>query len=161
MRECGKVKGELDLSNYVTKADLKNVAGVDTSKFAKKVGLASLNSEVDKLDIDELEKVSTCLSSLKSKVDQLDVHKLVLFPIDLSKLSDVVKNYVVKRDVYNAKIKDIEDIITDITNLATNTTLNAKTNEIKNEIPSITNLSTTAALNIRINEGKNKISDIT
>ena len=52
----GRVKGELDLSNYVTKGDFKNVAGVDTSKFAKKVDLGSLKSNVDKLDIDKLKK---------------------------------------------------------------------------------------------------------
>ena len=44
----GRVKVELDLSNYATKVDLKNATGVDTSKFAKKVDLASLKSEVDK-----------------------------------------------------------------------------------------------------------------
>ena len=48
--------------------------------------------------------------------------------------------------IYNAKIKNIEDKIPDVTYLATNTNLNAKINEIKNEIPSITNLATTAAL---------------
>ena len=72
----------------------------------------------------------------------LDVDKLVPVSVDLSKLSDVVKN-VLKKDVYNAKIKNIEDNIPDITNLATNTTLNAKINEVKNEIPSLTNLATT------------------
>ena len=65
------------------------------------------------------------LSNLKSKADKSDVDKLVPVSIDLSKLNDVVKNYVVKKDVYNAKIKNIEDQISDITNLATNTTLNA------------------------------------
>ena len=60
---------------------------------------------------------------MKSKVDELDVDKLVLVPADLSKLSDVVKNDVNRKDVYNAKIKNIEDEIPDITNLATNTTL--------------------------------------
>ena len=50
----GRVKVELDLSNYATKADLKNATGVDTSKFAKKVDLANLKSNVDKLDIDKL-----------------------------------------------------------------------------------------------------------
>ena len=59
-------------------------------------------------------------------------------PVDLSKLSDVVKNDVVKKDVFNAKIKHIEDKIPGITNLATKTTLNAKTNEVKSEIPNIT-----------------------
>ena len=47
---------------------------------------------------------------MKNKVDKLDVDKLVPVPVDLSKLSDVVKNDVVKKDVYNAKIKNIEDI---------------------------------------------------
>ena len=87
---------------------------------------------------------------MKRKVDKLDVDKLLPVSVDLSKLSDVVKNDVVKKDVYNAKIKTIEDKIPDITNLATNTTLNAKINEVKKEIPSITNLATTTALNANI-----------
>ena len=66
---------KLDLSNYATKADIKNVSHVDTSSFALKANLASLKTEVDKLDID----------------------KLVPVPVDLSKLSDVVKNDVVKK----------------------------------------------------------------
>ena len=51
----GNVKVELDLSNYVIKADLKNATGVDASKFAKKVDLASLKSKIDKFDIAKLE----------------------------------------------------------------------------------------------------------
>ena len=70
----------------------------------------------------------------------LDVNKLLLVPIDLSRLSDVVKNDAVEKDVYNAKIKNIEDKILGITKLATKTALNAKTNEVKDEIPSITYL---------------------
>ena len=50
----GRVKIELDLSNYATKADLENATFVDTSKFAKKIDLASLKSNTDKLDIDRL-----------------------------------------------------------------------------------------------------------
>ena len=49
------VNAELDLSSYSIKADLKNATDVDTSQFAKKVGLASLKSETDKLDISKLE----------------------------------------------------------------------------------------------------------
>ena len=128
------VKVELDLSNYATKIDLKNAAGVDTSDFVKKTDLANLKSDGDKLDIDKLKNVPSNLSNLKSKVDKLDVDKLVPVPVDLSKLSDVVKNDVIKKDLYNAKIKNIEDKIPDITNLATNTTLNAKINEVKNLI---------------------------
>ena len=127
----GRVKVELELSNYATKADLKNAAGVDTSIFAKKVDLASWKSNVDKVDIDKLKNVSTNLNNLKSKVDKLDFEKLVSVLVVLSKLSDVVKNNVVKKDVYNAKIKNTEDKIPDITNLATATALNAKSMSLK------------------------------
>ena len=63
---------------------------------------------------------------LKRKVEKIDVYKLVPVPVDLNKLSDVVKNDIVEKNVYDAKIKDIEDKIPDIANLASNTTLNAK-----------------------------------
>ena len=72
---------------------------------------------------------------MKSKVNQLDVDKLAPAPADLSKLSDVTENAVVKRDVCDATITNIEDKMPDITNLATNTSLNGK---IQKEIPSIT-----------------------
>ena len=84
---------------------------------------------------------------MENKVDKLDVDKLVLVPADLSKLNDVIKNDAVKSNVCNAKIRNIEEKIPDITYLATNTTLNAKINEIKNKIPSIINLAITVALN--------------
>ena len=69
------MKIELNVSNYATKSDLKNATSVDTSKFAKKVDLASLKSFIDKLDIDKLKNVPTSLSNLKSKLDKLDVDK--------------------------------------------------------------------------------------
>ena len=75
----GNVKVELYLSNYVTTADIKNATCVDTSKFAKKVDW----------------------SNLKREVDTLDVCKLKTNPVDLSKLSDVVKREVVKKNVYD------------------------------------------------------------
>ena len=68
---------KVDLSNYATKTDLKNVTHVDTSSFALKTNLASLKTEVDKLHID----------------------KLVPVPVDLSKLSNVIKTDVVKKVV--------------------------------------------------------------
>ena len=101
------------------------------------------------------------LSNLKSKEDKLDIGKLETTPVDLSKLSNVVKNEVVKKTEYNAKIKNIEDKIPDITNLATKTTLNAKINEVKGEIPSITNLATNYVLDDKINEIKGKIPSAT
>ena len=68
------IKVKIDLSNYATKTDIKNISRIDTSSFALKTNLASLKTEVDKLDID----------------------KLVPIPVDLSKLSDVVKMMLLK-----------------------------------------------------------------
>ena len=67
---------------------MKNATSVDTSKFdkKKKANLASLESEVDKLDIEKLEKVPAGLNSLKSKLDNLGVENLVPVPADLNKL---------------------------------------------------------------------------
>ena len=131
----GDIHVKVDLSNYATKSDLKNATGIDTSKLAAKFDLVSLKAEVDKLDTDKLKSVPTNLSNLKSKVDKLDIVKLETTPVDLSKLSNVVKNEVVKKTEYNAKIKNIEDKIPDITKLATKTILNTKINEIKAKIP--------------------------
>ena len=73
------IKVKIDLSNYATKTDIKNISHVDTSSFALKANLANLKTEVDKLDID----------------------KLALAPTDLSKLSNLVKNDAVKKTVYD------------------------------------------------------------
>ena len=87
------VKVELDLPNYATKADLKYATVVDTSDFAKKTDLASLKSDVDKLDVDKLKNVPGNFRNFKSKVDKLVVHKLVPLPVDLSKLNNVVRSH--------------------------------------------------------------------
>ena len=86
----GGIKVKADLSNYAEKTDFKNVTHVDTSSFALKTNLANLKTEVDKLDID----------------------KLAPFPTDLSKLSNVVKNDVVKKDVYNKLVAKVNNIDT-------------------------------------------------
>ena len=77
------------MSNYATKTDIKNISHIETSSFALKSNLASLKTEVDKLDID----------------------KLVPVPVDLSKLSDVVKN-VVKKTVYDKLVAKVNSIDT-------------------------------------------------
>ena len=83
---------------------------------------------------------------MTNKVDKLDADNLVLVIVDLIKLSNLVKNDVVKREVYNSKIKTIEEKVPDVTNLATNASLNAKIKEVKGEISNIINLATTTAL---------------
>ena len=158
------MKFYLDLSNYATKADLNNGTGVDTSKYAKKnVYLDDLKSRVDKLDIDKLKNEPTNSSNLKSKTDKLDADKLVAILVDLSKLNDLIKNDVVKKDMYNAYIKKIEDKLSKITNLANYwiTTLNGKINEVKNKIHSISNIASNIVLNSEINEVETKITNIT
>ena len=77
-----------------------------------------------------MKNLPTNQNNLTSKVDRLDVDKLVPVPVDLTKQSDVVKNDIVIKDVYNATVKNIEDNIPDITNLATKTTLSAKINKV-------------------------------
>ena len=90
-----------DLSNYATKIDLKNATGVGTSNLAKKVDLTILKYEVDKSDIDELEKAKNSLNSLKDQVDKLDIDNLVPVFVNFSKLRQVVKNKVVKKTECN------------------------------------------------------------
>ena len=60
-----KIKLGLDLSNYTIKSDLKAATGLDTSEFAEKSNIASLKSDIDKIDIDQLVNVPSCLNSLK------------------------------------------------------------------------------------------------
>ena len=86
----GDINVKVDLSNYATKADIKNISHVDTSSFALKTNLANLKIEVNKLDID----------------------KLVPVPVDLSKLSDVVKHDVVKKTVYDKLVEKVNNIDT-------------------------------------------------
>ena len=86
----GDINIKVDLSNYARKTDLKNVSHVDLSSLALKSNLASLKTEVDKLDID----------------------KLVPVPVDLSKLSHVVKNDVVKKTGYNKVVTKVYSIDT-------------------------------------------------
>ena len=116
------IKVKIDLSNYATKTDIKNISHVDTSSFALKTNLANLKTAVDKLDIDKLKHI----------------------PNDLSKLSNVVKNDVVKKTVYNKLVARVDNIDTGDFVLKTN--YNAKITELENKTPAISNLATKAAL---------------
>ena len=87
------IKVELDLANYPTKTDLKNITHVDVSSYASKTNLAALKSEVDKIDVDELKTT----------------------PADLAKLRNVVKNDVVKKTDYSTKVTSIEAQIAGLT----------------------------------------------
>ena len=84
----GDINVKVDLSNYATKADIKNISHIDTSSFASKSNLVSLQTKVDKLDIDKLLPVS----------------------VDLSKISDVVKNDVVKKTAHDELVKMLKSL---------------------------------------------------
>ena len=74
--------GNVDLSNYATKTDIKNILHFDTTSFALKSNLASLKTEVDNLDINKLKGLPDNLSNLKNKIDKLDIDKLVAIPVN-------------------------------------------------------------------------------
>ena len=93
----GDINVKVNLPNYATKTGIKNISHIDTSSCALKSNLASLKTEVNKLDIDKLKSLSNDLSNLKSKTDKLDIDKLAPVPVDLSQLSNVVKNEIVKK----------------------------------------------------------------
>ena len=71
----GDIKVELDLSNYATKIDLKNITHIDTLSFALKTNLASLKTQVDKFDIDKLKIVPTDLAKLIEEVQKMFIKK--------------------------------------------------------------------------------------
>ena len=94
------------MPNYATKTE----TSFDTLGFAKKTDLANLKSDADKLDNYKLKNVSSSLSSLKGIGDKLDIGKIETTLADVSKLSNVVKNEVVKKTPYNKLVKKVNNI---------------------------------------------------
>ena len=117
------IKVEIDLSNYATKEDIKNIPHVDTLSFALKTNLTNLKTEVDKLDID----------------------KLLPVPTDLNKLSNVAKNDVVKKTAYNKVVAKVDNI--DTNNFVLMTKYRADKAELENKIRNVSDLATKSQLN--------------
>ena len=107
---------KIDLSNYATKAYIKDISHADTSSFASKTNLANLKTEVDKLDVD----------------------KLKLLPVDVSKLSKVVKNDVVKKTEYNKLVTKVDDI--DTSDFVLKTNYSTDKTKLENKIPDTSGL---------------------
>ena len=126
----------VDLFNYATKADLKNATGIDTSKLAAKSDLASLKAEVDKLDID----------------------KLIPVPVDLRKLSDLVKNDVNKKTAYDKLVAKENNI--DTSGFVLKTKYNTDQSEIENKIPNTSGLVKKIDYTTKITEIENKTPSI-
>ena len=117
------IKVKIDLSNYATIEDIKNITHVDTSSFVLK----------------------TNLSSLKTEIDKLDIGKLVPIPNDLSKLSNVLKNDVVKKTVYNKLVGKVDSINTN--DFVLKTKYDTDQINLKDKIPDGSDLATKAQLN--------------
>ena len=128
----GNINVKVDLSNYATKTDLKNVTHADTSTFALKKKLASLKTEVDKLDIDKLAPV----------------------PLDLSKLSDVVKNDFVKKAAYDKLVTIVNNI--DTSEFVLKTKYQIDKAELENKIPDVTDF----IKKTKLTELESKIPDV-
>ena len=110
------IKVEIDLSDYAAKKDINDITHVDTSNFA----------------------VKTNLSSLKAEVDKLDIYKLATVPVDLGKLSNVVKNDAVQKTVYDKLVAKVNNI--DTNNFLLKTNFNTKFTGLEKEIPNTNGL---------------------
>ena len=130
------IKVKIDLSNYATKTYIKNISHVDTPSFALKPNLAHLQTKADELDID----------------------KLVPIPVDLSKLSDEVKNDVVEKTIYNKLVAKVDNI--DTSDFVLKTKYNSDKTELENKIPDTSGLVKKINYNTKITELENKIPDI-
>ena len=134
LRSYGEnIKVKIDLSNYATKVDIKNITHVDTSNFASKTNLANLKTEVDKLDIGKLKTV----------------------PVDLSKLFNLVKNEVIKKTEYNKLVNKVNNI--DTSGFILQTKYNADKLELEKKIPDTSNLVKKSDYNTKISEIESKI----
>ena len=127
------IKVELDLSNYATKDDVKNITHADASSYATKTNLAALKTEVDKINVDKLKTV----------------------PDDLAKLSNVVKNEVVKKTDYSA------DTYVTRTKFSTDTNaLDDKIDKVEKKIPDISSLETKRNVTTLVNNLNNRIDNL-
>ena len=184
-RSSGRnIKVELDLSRYATKTELKNVTHVDVSSFASQTSLASLKTEVDKLDIDKLTPVpndfaklsnavkndvvkKTEYNKLLTKADNIDTTGFVLktkydtVKSDLEKkISNADKKIpdtssLVKKTDNNSEITVVEGKIPSISGLATSSALTA----VENKIPNVSNLVKKTNYNTKISETEGKINN--
>ena len=141
----GDINVKVDLSNYATKSDIKNIWYADTSGFALKTNLASLKIEVDKLDIDKLVPVPTDLSKLNNVVEN-DVVKKTVYDKLVSKVDNINTSTFILKITYDTDKSELENKIADTSGLVKKTDYNTKTTEIEGKIPDVSNLVTKTAL---------------
>ena len=129
----GNIKVELDLANYATKDDVKNITHVDVSSYASKTNLAALKTEVDKIDVDKLKTV----------------------PDDLTKLTNVVKNETVKKTDFS------DDNYVKKTKLSADANaLDDEIDKIDKKIPDVSNLASKSSVTVLIRDLNDRIDKI-
>ena len=136
----GNIKVKVDLSNYATKTDLKNVTHVDSSSFVLKTNLASLNPEVDKLVIDKLVPVPVDQSKLRYLKN--DLVKKVEYDKLAAKVNNIDTNDFVLKTKYHTDKTELEIKIPDMTEFIKKT----KLTELESEIPGVSSLATKTTL---------------
>ena len=127
------IKVELDLTNYASKTDLKNITHTDVSSFASKTNLAALKTDVDKINTDKLKTV----------------------PDDLAKLSNVVKNDVVKKTDFNA-----DDYVKKTKFSADTNALDDKIAKVDKKIPDVSGLATKSSVTILVKDLDDRIDKL-
>ena len=127
------IKVELDLTDYATKTDLKNITHTDVSSFASKTNLAALKTEVDKIDGNKLETV----------------------PDELAKLSSVVKNEVVKKTDFST-----DNYVTRAKFSTDTNALDDKIDKVDKIIPNVRNLATKSSVTILVRDLDNRIDKL-
>ena len=135
------IKVKIDLSNYATKTDIKNISQVDTSSFALITNLANLKSEVDKLDIEKSAPVLVDLRKL-SDVEKNDVAKKTVYDKLAAKVDNIDTSDFALKTKYHIDKTVLENKIPDVSNLVKK----PKLAKLENEIPDISNLTTKVAL---------------
>ena len=141
----GGINIKVDLSNYATKTDIKNISHVHTSSFSLKTNLASLKTEVDKLDIDKLAPVPINVSKL-SDVVKNDVVKKTVYDKLVAKLNSINTSAFVLKTKYDADKTELEKKILDTSGFFKKADYNIKNTEIEGKIPDVINLATRTAL---------------
>ena len=135
----GDINVKVDLSNYATKADIKNISHVDTSSFALKTNLANLKTEVDKLDIDKLKPLPDDVSKLSNAVTN-EVAKKTKYDNLVGKVNNIDTSGFVLKTKNDMDKLELENKIPDTSGLVKNIDCNTILTEIEGKIPDISNL---------------------
>ena len=160
-------KVELDLTNYATKTDLKNITHLDVSSFASKTNLAALKTEVDKIDADKLKTIPTDLAKLTNAVEKTDYNTKVT-SIE-AQIAGLTKNTVDNlADITKLKAIDTNSFVTRTKFSADTNALDDKIDGVEKKIPDISGLATktslndylkTSTFNSKVTEVESKIKD--